>query len=82
MTEGTEVPSVPGSPKPAGAGTDQVRAGQAGVGLHQGTFGLGEPWETAKRRVPRREKERAAGGCERQRQRGVPCFKGQYVSPD
>ena len=57
-------------------GQDGVSVGQAGVGLHQGTFGLGEPWETAKRRAARREKERAAGGCERQRQRGVPRFKG------
>ena len=71
-------PAVLESPKPAGAGTDRVSVSQAGVGLHQGTFGLGEPWETAKRRVPRREKERAAGGCERQRQRGVPRFKGHF----
>ena len=78
MTEGTEVPSVPGSPKPAGAGTDRVSVGQAGVGLHQGIFGLGEPWEMAKRRAPRREKERAAGGCERQRQWGVPRFKRHF----
>ena len=70
-------PAVLGSPKPAGAGTDGVSVGQAGVGLHQATFGLGEPWETAKRRAARRDKERAAGGCERQRQRGVPRFKGQ-----
>ena len=59
-------------------GQDGVSVGQAGVGLHQGTFGLGEPWETAKRRAARREKERAARGCERQRQRGVPCFKGHF----
>ena len=71
-------PAVLGSPKPAGAGTDRVSVGQAGVGLHQGTFGLGEPWETAKRRAARREKERAAGGCERQRQRGVPHSKGHF----
>ena len=55
-----------------------MSAGEAGVGLHQGTFGLGEPWETAKRRAARREKERAAGGCERQRQRGVPHSKGHF----
>jgi len=55
-----------------------VSAGQAGDGLHQGIFGLGEPWEMAKRRAPRREKERAAGGCERQRQRSVPRFKGHF----
>ena len=55
-----------------------MSVGQAGVGLHRGTFGLGEPWETAKRRAARREKERAAGGCERQRQRGVPRFKGHF----
>ena len=55
-----------------------MSVGQAGVGLHQGTFGLGEPWETAKRRAARREKERAAGGCERQRERGVPRFKGHF----
>ena len=55
-----------------------MSVGQAGVGLHQGTFGLGEPWETAKRRAARREKERAAGGCERQHQRGVPRFKGHF----
>ena len=36
-------PALLGSPKPAGAGTDRVSVGQAGVGLHQGTFGLGEP---------------------------------------
>ena len=71
-------PAVLGSPKPAGAGTDGVSVGQAGVGLHQATFGLGEPWETAKRRAARREKERAAGGCERQRQRSVPRFKGHF----
>ena len=71
-------PAVLGSPKPAGAGTDGVSVGQAGVGLHQATFGLGEPWETAKRRAARREKERAAGGCERQHQRGVPRFKGHF----
>ena len=59
-------------------GQDGVSVGQAGVGLHQGTFGLGEPWETAKRRAARREKERAAGGCERQHQRGVPRFKGHF----
>ena len=59
-------------------GQDGVSVGQAGVGLHQGTFGLGGPWETAKRRAARREKERAAGGCERQRQRGVPRFKGHF----
>ena len=59
-------------------GQDGVSVGQAGVGLHQGTFGLGEPWETAKRRAARREKERAAGGCERQRQRGVPHSKGHF----
>ena len=74
--EGTEIPAELGSPKPAGAGTDGVSVGQAGVALDLGTFGLGEPWETAKRRAARREKERAAGGCERQRQRGVPRFKG------
>ena len=55
-----------------------MSVGQAGVGLHQGIFGLGEPWEMAKRRAPRREKERAAGGCERQRQRSVPRFKGHF----
>ena len=55
-----------------------MSVGQAGVGLHRGTFGLGEPWETAKRRVPRREKERAAGGCERQCQQGVPHSKGHF----
>ena len=71
-------PALLGSPKPAGAGTDRVSVGQAGVGLHQGIFGLGEPWEMAKRRAPRREKERAAGGCERQHQRGVPRFKGHF----
>jgi len=71
-------PAVLESPKPAGAGTDRVSVSQAGVGLHQGTFGLGEPWETAKRRVPRREKELAAGGCERQRQQGVPHSKGHF----
>ena len=59
-------------------GQDGVSVGQAGVGLHQVTFGLGEPWETAKRWAARREKERAARGCERQRQRGVPCFKGHF----
>ena len=59
-------------------GQDGVSVGQAGVRLHQGTFGLGEPWETAKRRAARREKERAAGGCERQRQRGVPHSKGHF----
>ena len=69
-------PALLGSPKPAGVGTDGVSVGQAGVALDHGTFGLGEPWETAKRRAARREKERAAGGCERQRQRGVPRFKG------
>ena len=52
--------------------------GQAGVGLHQGIFGLGKPWEMAKRRAPRREKERAADGCERQCQQGVPRFKGHF----
>ena len=55
-----------------------MSVGQAGVGLHQGTFGLGKHREIAKCRTPRREKERAAGGCERQRQRGVPCFKGHF----
>ena len=69
-------PAVLGSAKPAGVGSDGVSVGQAGVALDLGTFGLGEPWETAKRRAARREKERAAGGCERQRQRGVPRFKG------
>ena len=55
-----------------------MSVGQAGVGLHQGTFGLSEPWETAKHQEARREKERAAGGCERQRQRSVPRFKGHF----
>jgi len=71
-------PAVLGSAKPAGAGSDGVSVGQAGVALDVGTFGLGEPWEPAKRRAARREKERAAGGCERQHQRGVPRFKGHF----
>ena len=76
--EGTEMPAEPGSPKAAAVGTDRVSAGQAGVALDRGTFGLGEPWEAAKRRAARTEKERAAGGCGRQRQRGVPRFKGRF----
>ena len=73
-------PALLGSPKPAGAGTDRVSVGQAGVGLHQGTFGLGEPWETAKRRAARREKERA--GCRWMREAapaGRPPLQGALL---
>jgi len=69
-------PAVLGSAKPAGAGTDGVSVGQARVALDQGTFGLGEPWEMAKHQAARTEEECANGGCERQRQQGVPRFKG------
>ena len=78
--EGTEIPAELGSPKPAGAGTDGVSVGQAGVALDLGTFGLGEPWETAKRRAARREKERA--GCRWMREAapaGRPPLQGALL---